>query len=244
MRTLLLGLSLLLVAGACGSTDRQGAVGGAPLLTPGEAQGRSGLVAVQGFLWSRPGDGDFRLCDLVLESFPPQCGGSQISLEDVDITEIAGIDFSQNVFWAEQVRARGELDDGTLTVEAIELNSRDAATGLTYRLLVPVEVTSGAVEFVALLTNSSTRPVELTFGSGQSADVVLTDPETGGQVYKWSADLGFDMSIREISISPGETMRYPLSDSEFDLSAGIFELESWLTGSPAPPPVRGRIVVR
>jgi hypothetical protein len=84
----------------------------------------------------------------------------------------------------------------------------------------------------------------LTFGSGQSAEVVLTDPETGGQVYKWSADLGFDMSIREISISPGETMRIPLSEATFDLPAGVFELESWLTGSPAPPPVHGRLVVR
>ncbi|MGI9647432.1 MAG: BsuPI-related putative proteinase inhibitor [Acidimicrobiia bacterium] len=243
-RGTVLALGLALTVAACGSSDRQGAVGGAPLLTPAEAEGRSGLVAVQGFLWARPADDDLRLCEEVLESFPPQCGGQQVSLQNVDITEIAGIGFSQNVFWAEQVRARGELADGTLTVEAIELNSKDAATGLTYRLLVPVEVTSGSVEFVALLTNSSTTSVGLTFGSGQSADVVLTDPETGGQVYKWSADLGFDMSIREISISAGETLRFPLSDSEFDLPAGVFDLESWLTGSPAPPPVRGRIVVR
>ena len=237
-------LGLLLVASACGGSDRQGAVGGAPLLTPGEAEGRSGLVAVQGFLWARPGDGDIRLCEFALESFPPQCGAPQVVLQDVDITAIAGIDFSQNVFWAEWVRARGELADGVLTVEEIELNSRDAASGLTYRLLLPVEVTSGTVEFVALLTNSSSQPVGLTFGSGQSAEVVLTDPETGGQLYKWSTDLGFTQSIREVSISPGETMRLPLSDSGFNLSAGAFDLESWLTGSPAPPPVRGRIVIR
>jgi hypothetical protein len=243
-RRLLVILGLLLVSSACGSSDRQGAVGGAPLLTPAEAQGREGVVAVQGFLWARPADDDFRLCELALESFPPQCGDPQVSLREIDVTGIAGIDFSQNVFWAEQVRARGELTEGTLSVEAIELNSMDASTGLTYRLLVPVEVTSGAVEFVALLTNSSTQPVGLTFGSGQSAEVVLTDPETGGQVYKWSADLGFDMAIREISISPGETMRIPLSEATFDLPAGVFELESWLTGSPAPPPVHGRLVVR
>jgi len=243
MRRALVMLAVLLLAAACGSSDRQGAVGGAPLLTPSEAEGRSGLVAVQGFLWARPGDGDFRLCELVLESFPPQCGAPEVRLEEVDITQIAGIDFSQNVFWAEQVRARGSLSNGVLMVEAIELNSLDPGTGLTYRLLVPVEVTSG-VEFVALLTNSSQEPVELIFGSGQSADVALTDPATGGQVYRWSAEMGFDMALREIVLAPGETGRYVLSDPTFALAAGVYELESWLTASPAPPPVHGRIVVR
>ena len=239
----LIALALLVLA-ACGSSDRQGAVGGAPLLTPAEAEGRDGLVAVQGFLWARPGDGVFRLCEASLESFPPQCGEPAVDLTGVDLTEIAGIDFSQNVFWAEQVRARGELAAERLVVEAIELNSKDPATGLSYRLIMPVEVSPGSTGFVALLTNSSVVPVELRFSSGQSADVILTDPATATVVYRWSDGRSFDQAIRDLTLQPGETARYVLDGEDLDLAAGAYDLESRLTASPAPGVARGRAVVR
>jgi hypothetical protein len=235
---------LLLATAACGGADRQGAVGGAPLLTPGEAQGRDGVVAVQGFLWARPGDNRFRLCEAALESFPPQCGEPAIELIGLDVTTIAGIDFSQNVFWADGIRARGALADGVLTVEAIELNTHDPTIGLNFRILVPVELSPGTSDFVALITNRSLAPIGLRFASGQSADVTLRDVETGARLYQWSAGRGFDEAIREITIEPGETLRFPLAETEFDLEPGAYDLTGAFTGSPSPGTVRGRAVIR
>ena len=243
-RRLALGAVLLLLAAACGSGDREGAVGGAPLLTPDEAQGRDGLVAVQGFLWTRPADGQFRLCDAVLESFPPQCGEPAIDVTGLDVTEIAGIDFSQNIFWAEGVRARGQLSEGVLAVEEIELNVKDSGNGLIYRLVLPVEVTPGAISFVALLTNSSSVPVEVRFTSGQSADISLFDVETGDSVYTWSATRSFAQAIREETIEPGQTLRFVLDESALVLPAGPYDVQSSLTSSSSPGLVRGRLVVR
>ena len=237
-------LLLLLMAGACGGGDRQGAVGGAPLLTPSEAQGRDGRVAVQGFLWARPGDGDFRLCDSALESFPPQCGEPAIALTDVDVTGIAGIDFSQNVFWADGVRARGDVAGGTLAVEAIELSSQDAGSGLAFRMLVPIETSEGTVDFVALVTNSSSAPIELRFSNGQSAEVVLRDIETGQVLYTWSSDRSFTEAIRELTLQPGETLRFVLEEPDLPLEPGVYDLAGEFTGSPTPPVVLGRLVVR
>ena len=238
-----LALVVLLLAAGCGGGDRQGAVGGAPLLTPAEAQERSGLVAVQGFLWARPGEGDSRLCEASLESFPPQCGEPAIALTDIDLTQIAGIEFGQNVFWAESVRVRGQAEDGTLAVEAIELSSQDAASGLAFRMLVPIEASGGSVDFVGLLTNGSAAPVELRFSSGQSAEVVLRDVETGQILYTWGSGRDFTEAIREPTLQPGETLRFVLEEPDLPLEPGVYDLAGELTGSPAPPVVLGRLVV-
>ena len=235
---------LMLAATACGNDDRQGALGGAPLLTPDEAQGREGLVAVQGFFWARPGDASYRLCEAALESFPPQCGEPAIELIGIDVTEIAGIDFSQNVFWADGMRARGQLADRVLTVEEIELNTHDPSTGLSFRLLVPVEISPGNADFVALVTNSSAAPAGLRFTNSQSADVTLRDVETGATRYLWSAGRGFDSAIRNVVIEPGETLRYVLSGTDLGLETGPYDLVGILTGTPSPGTIRGRAVIR
>jgi hypothetical protein len=241
---MLLAASVILVAAACAGSDRQGAVGGAPLLTPTEAAGRSGVVAVQGFFWARPADGIFRLC-AGGGSSPPTCTGDTVDLTGVDVTEIAGIAFSQNVFSAREVRARGTLRDGTLAVDEIELNAGDSSTGLTFRILVPVEVSSGPAAFDALVTNSSSQPLTLRFISGQSSDLTLSDVETGAIVYRWGAAREFDQASRELILEPGETRALPqMADPEFGLEAGAYDLLGVLAATPAPGSVRGRVVVR
>ncbi|MBT8217327.1 MAG: hypothetical protein KJO17_10795 [Acidimicrobiia bacterium] len=244
MKRIALVACCVLLLTACGRGDRQGAVGGAPLLTPAEAEGRSGTVAVQGFLWARPTDGRFRLCDASLESFPPQCGEPAVEVTGIDITEVAGVSFGENTFWAEAVRARGTLTDGTLAVEAVELNRRDATTGLSFRVIVPVEVGDNSVDFVALVTNSSTGPMDLRFLTGQSAEVTLQDPATGESVYQWSADRSFDQAIRDVTLAAGETLRFVLDEPDVGLAGGAYDLSAQLTATPAPGTVVGRLVVR
>ena len=235
---------MVLVTAACSGGDRQGAVGGAPLLTPTEASGRSGVVAVQGFFWARPADGIFRLC-AGGGSNPPSCTGDTVDLTGVDVTEIAGIAFSQNVFSARGVRARGTLRDGALAVEEIELNAGDPSTGLTFRILIPVEVVSSEAAFEALVTNSSSQPLTLRFISGQSSDFTLSDVETGDAVYRWGATRDFDQGNRELILEPGETRALAqMNDPNFRLEPGVYDLRGVLAGTPAPGSVRGRVVVR
>jgi hypothetical protein len=235
---------VLLAAAACTGSDRQGAVGGAPLLTPAEAAGRSGLVAVQGFFWARPADDIFRLC-AGGGSSPPTCTGDTVDLTGVDVTQIAGIAFSQNVFTAREVRARGTLSDSTLAVEEIELNASDPGTGLTFRILLPVEVGSGPSAFEALVTNSSSQPRPIRFLSGQSTDITLSDIETGAIVYRWGATRDFDQGSRELILEPGETRALAqMTDPNFGLEAGVYDLLGVFTATPTPGSVRGRAVVR
>lgn len=240
----LFAVVVVLTAAACASSDRQGAVGGAPLLTPSEAAGRSGVVAVQGFFWARPADGIFRLCSAGGSS-PPTCTGDIVDLTGVDVTEIAGIEFNQNIFSAREVRARGTLRDGTLAVDEIELNASDRSNGLTFRILIPVEVSSGPATFEALVTNSSSQPLTLRFISGQSTDLTLADIETGAIVYRFGATRDFDQDNREITLAPGETRVLPqMSDPNFGLEAGVYDLLGVLAATPTPGSVRGRTVVR
>lgn len=235
---------VVLAAGACSSSDRQGAVGGAPLLTPSEADGRSGVVAVQGFLWARPADDVFRLCEEGVSN-PPVCTGEVVNLTGVDVTGIAGIEFSQNVFSAREVRARGTLTDGSLAVEEIELNASDPDTGLSFRTLIPVEVISGPAAFETLVTNSSSQSIVVRFISEQPSDLTLTDIETGAIVYRWGSTRDFGQDNWEITLEPGQTRSLPqMTDANLALEAGVYDLLGVLAAVPTPGSVRGRAVVR
>lgn len=217
---------------------------GAPLLTVEEAQGRTGLASVQGFFWARPADDEYRLCAVALESFPPQCGSPAIILDQVNVTELAGVSFNQNVFWAEGVRINGVLASGAeMTVQSIEFNTYDASTGLSFRVQVPLEAEQGRVDWVALVTNSGLGPVEVEFTTGQDADIVLTNRDSGAEVYRWSQDRAFTQATRQQSISPGETVRIVLS-GDLDLPGGLYDLRGTYSGRPGPRAVTGPIVLR
>lgn len=236
-------LVLVMLAAACGSVRDEGGTGGVPLLNAEEAAGRSGEASVQGFFWARPDQGTALLCEAALESDPPQCGGESVPVANVDITALGGVAFSRNVFSAEDVRARGRLVDGTLEATSVELNTHDADSGLSFRVLVPLEVPRARVDWIAVLTNSGTSEVDLRFTNGQSAELLLTDPETGDSVYEWSSGQSFTEAIREETLAPGETARFVMTDENFDLESGVYDLQAFLTGSPSPGSVVGRVVV-
>ena len=234
--------ALALLAAACGSVRDQAGARGAPLFTPEEAQNKSGVASVQGFFWARPGDGQYRLCSTSLESFPPQCGEPAIDLDMVDVTQLAGVDFNQNIFWADEVRISGLLRGNRMEVQSIELNSYDASSGLSFRVQVPLEADKEGTSWVALLTNSGSDPVEVTFPSGQSADVILTDPDSGTEVYRWSEGMVFTQAERIQSLSGGQTDRIVLT-APLDVSSGLYDLRGVFSGSPGPASASGRVVV-
>ena len=93
MRALALGLAVL--AGACGEDGGPLSIGG--------ARDRDGVVEVEGYLIER--DGELRLCDGILESFPPQCGEPSLRV----VAE--GLSPSE-----ERTTLLGRIENGTIVV--------------------------------------------------------------------------------------------------------------------------------
>ncbi len=87
----LLPVMLVMLAVACGSDDSGGtkAGDGAELTEIGQALNATNgsEVTVGGFLIVDT-DGNSRLCSVLLESFPPQCGGDRIDLPGFEVSSV------------------------------------------------------------------------------------------------------------------------------------------------------------
>ena len=62
-----------------------------------------------------------QLCEVLMESFPPQCGGLRLVVQNLDLGTIAGLQTatreSQPVTWSNQpIQLLGRVSDGVLTV--------------------------------------------------------------------------------------------------------------------------------
>lgn len=80
--------------------------------------GLEGVIAVKGFVVAD--DSGARLCELLAESLPPQCGGATIELSNLSTVDPDELRTDQGVTWSEQsVTLLGELVDGTLVVDAL-----------------------------------------------------------------------------------------------------------------------------
>lgn len=123
-----LGLLAVVLLGACSDPDEPGADGGGGGAdTPGSAMGPGisisdasssnldGPLLVNGFLVVRGGEA--RLCETLLESFPPQCGSPSLLVEGLDRDVIDGLTSEQGTTWSEQqIQLLGTVDGDTLTI--------------------------------------------------------------------------------------------------------------------------------
>ena len=66
------------------------------------------IVAVTGAVFVDP-DGTVRLCDAVLESFPPQCGGAWLLVDGLDLTSLE-LEEANGLRWAEGVTLLGSVE--------------------------------------------------------------------------------------------------------------------------------------
>lgn len=122
-------LVLGLVAASCTSSSDPGyssggensAISGTPIdgggLTVGEAIAYSGaqVVAVRGFLIAD--DNEARLCELVMESFPPQCGEPSVRITNPEAFPSETVQSAQGIRWTDQpVTVFGHIVDGELTI--------------------------------------------------------------------------------------------------------------------------------
>ena len=109
------------VSAACG--DDEGGVASGPIsgVGPGisidEAltSNLKGPLLINGLLQVE--DGQVRLCAVLAESFPPQCGGSFLVVKGLDLTKMDGLTSEGSVTWSDQpVQVPGTLKDEVLTV--------------------------------------------------------------------------------------------------------------------------------
>lgn len=134
-RLVVIAALVALAAGACGG-DPSGDIGGpaadrstagsptdmqaAPApdggLTVSEAldSDLEGPLTVTGFLVEA--DGEVRLCETILESYPPQCGQPSLTVEGVDPSAFQGAQTQEGVTWVEGVSLTGKIVDGTLRI--------------------------------------------------------------------------------------------------------------------------------
>ena len=239
-RAAVLLAALALTAAACG--DDPGGDRTTEVISPAEAIDRAGPATVQGFLWSeiRNEEQITFLCETVLESFPPQCGEPSIDVDGLDLVEVGGMQFDENVFWAEGVRLRGELAEGTLTVSSVELNAYDSALELSMRVELQGPLTDGAVAWVIWVTNASRTRLDLLFPTSQRADVVLVSD--GVEAYRWSTDRIFTQAEEEETLLSGESRRLVLEDV-LAVEPGEYRLEAVLTSDQEPGPAVGAVAV-
>lgn len=72
-----------------------------------------GSFVVSGYLFV-DADGNVRLCDMVLESYPPQCGGDSIAVAG-DLSDL-GLTSDQGVSWSDNpIELEGTFDGTTFT---------------------------------------------------------------------------------------------------------------------------------
>jgi hypothetical protein len=128
-----LAAALALGVAACGGSGEAptdtGSVpsSGAPIpgggLTIDEALASTlpGPLVVKGFVVAPEGE-PVRLCSLLLESYPPQCGGTSLVVVGLDLSTVDGLvqtaepDLAQ-VSWTDaEGSILGEIEDGVLTV--------------------------------------------------------------------------------------------------------------------------------
>jgi hypothetical protein len=118
MRTLTL-LPILVVAAVvagCGGDDEPDAGDRLVGISVEQAVDAEGPAVVDGSLLAR-GE-DVRLCAALAESFPPQCGGSSITVVGLDLEELDGLTTEGDVTWSDlPIRVEGVLADGVLTVD-------------------------------------------------------------------------------------------------------------------------------
>lgn len=73
------------------------------------ARAIDGAFEVRGFFFAD--DGGARMCETLLESFPPQCGGASLPVGDFDVD--LPLTSEQGVSWTDQVvYLEGEIIEG------------------------------------------------------------------------------------------------------------------------------------
>lgn len=215
-----------LLLAACGSGD--GAARSQDV-RPGEvaALADGSAVRVTGMLFIEQ---TTRLCEIALESYPPQCGGGSVVVNGLDPESVVGLSAPTDptfapVTWTDYpLTVLGSVRAGEVDVSAIDhQRSSGEAGGIVTRLML-VRVEAGIV-FAMDVTNGTGDTVPATFADGQDAEVVIADAD-GSEVYRWSDGKAFTEAIRTIELPAGATRTAILHDEPIAIGDG-WHIEGW-----------------
>ena len=106
-----------MLSAACGGGDDGAAGTGTTAISIDEALASDSdePVLVSGNLLAALDE--VRLCEALVESFPPQCGGASLAVLGLDLDAIDGLLTEGDVGWTDRpIQLLGVVSDGTLTV--------------------------------------------------------------------------------------------------------------------------------
>ncbi len=210
----------------------------------GETVKVSGAIVATG----RDTDEEIVLASVLLESYPPQAGGAILPTKGLDLESLVGLSSTIDqpdlapVTWSDYwVVLEGVIVNGVLEVQGtprvVETTFGDVH--VRFSLVSEPLMTGTTVWWAFDLENTGMEPLDLSFSSGQRADVVLS--RGGVEEYRWSADKAFTEAIETVTIAPGEALPIAMNDvlgaapGEYDLVASVTGmLGGEGTGQPLP----------
>jgi len=179
-----------------------------------------------------------RVCESMMESYPPQCGEPSVKLLDLNPEAVVALMSPDDpslapVSWTDYT-AGVEGDpggDGLSNVDLTDPVYVNSSEGLALRTADLGIVIGEATVWPFDVTNGSDAEMALTFTSGQRIELTLHDDS--GEVYRWSDGMMFTQAIEEVALLAGATFPYVLRGEPIDLPHGDYTAEAWVTALEA-----------
>jgi hypothetical protein len=195
-------------------------------------------IKVRGHLVSS--GGTMVLASALLESLPPQAGGSTIPLSGLKLTDIVGLSTTSgqtgvaDVTWSDfPLVLEGVVVAGVLEVRVVPDVDQTSLGDVKVRFSPVTEpISSGDDVWWAMdVTNNGRSSVDLTFSDGRLGDLTLDQGDS--ELYKWSAGKVFDQAIRTVTLGPGRSFPVVLNDT-LTVPAGTYDVTAWVTAMVGP----------
>jgi hypothetical protein len=175
-----------------------------------------------------------QLCDSMMESYPPQCGGQSVKLLDLNPEAVVALISPDDpavapVSWTGyQAGVEGDpVESGLSNVVLTDPVHRSGSDGLVLRTADLGLIVGEPAAWPFDLTNGTDTDTTLTFTSGQRMELTLSNDS--GEVYRWSADMMFTQAIEEVALPAGATSPYMLYAEPIDLPPGDYTAKAWVT---------------
>ena len=96
-----------------------------------------------------------------------------------------------------------------------------------------VEPHHGGADLALLVTNTSRRPVDVGFRTGQTFDFAVSDAD-GEEIWRWSDDQMFTQALRQARWEPGATHTFRARWERSAGDRGGLTASGWLTSHTHP----------